>query len=56
MRGAGAPAGGGGRPTDVVVFGGPAAVSGSVLTGTADAVFGPHAWDSFTNRVAPPLR
>lgn len=45
-----------GQPADIVVMGGPAAVTPGVLSGTADAVFGPHAWDTFTNRVAPPLR
>ena len=44
-----------GHPSDIAVLGGTAAVSPSVFTDTADATFGPHAWDGFTNRMAPPL-
>ncbi|NUP50174.1 MAG: hypothetical protein HOW97_23115, partial [Catenulispora sp.] len=43
-----------GRFTDVVVFGGPAAVSGPILTGIGNTAFGPNAWVAFVNRVAPP--
>ncbi|GAA1985934.1 cell wall-binding repeat-containing protein [Catenulispora subtropica] len=41
---------------EIVVAGGTAVVSPQVLATTADAVFGPRGWDSFTNRAAPPLR
>ncbi|NUP48423.1 MAG: cell wall-binding repeat-containing protein [Catenulispora sp.] len=40
----------------IVVAGGPAAVSPQSLTNTANGVFGPNNWSSFTNRTAPPLR
>lgn len=43
-----------GRYGDIVVFGGPAAVSSPILTGIGDVTFGPNAWATFANRVAPP--
>lgn len=45
-----------GHLSDIAVVGGPAAVSTSVFTATADTAFGPHTWDAATNRSAPPLR
>jgi hypothetical protein len=41
--------------SDVVVVGGNAAVSDRTLDNAADTAFGPHAWVTATNRVAPPL-
>lgn len=45
-----------GHRSDIAVIGGPAAVSDHVLASAADVAFGPYAWDTFTNRAAPPLR
>ena len=47
---------GGGHLAGIVVVGGPAAVSNGTLSAAADTAFGQGAWDSFTNRFAPPLR
>jgi len=45
-----------GHLSDIAIIGGPAAVSNRILAAAADTAFGPHAWDTYTNRKAPPLR